>query len=257
VAVAVVCGAAGAAEPSKLHVGVSASFALPGGGALWVTDRLDNKLIRVDPAAGRVKWRLGIPSSPFGLAYGAGSVWVGSRNGGRVTRVNPTTKRIQKRISVGAAPYALAFGAGAVWVSNEGSETVSRISPKRNKVVKTIRVGGGPNGIAVAFHKVWVGDYGRSHLIRIDPVRNRVEKRISLPKADWITPSADSLWVSSETGKLWVPNIDDNTVSVVDPATNAVIRTSPSGSSPLAVASAAGYAWVTSDFDGDLWRFDP
>ena len=76
-AVAVVCGTAGAAEPAKLHVGVSASFALSGGGALWVTDRLSNKLIRVDPAAGRVQWRLGIPSTPFGLAYGAGSVWVG------------------------------------------------------------------------------------------------------------------------------------------------------------------------------------
>jgi virginiamycin B lyase len=153
--------------------------------------------------------------------------------------------------------------------------------------VKTIRVGGQPNGITVAFRKVWVADYGRGRLIRIDPVRNRIERRISLPKADWITASADALWVSSETGKiyrvdpvslavqavvtvganplasawiggrLWVPNIDDATVSVVDPATNAVARTIPVGTSPLAVAEAAGSAWVTSDFDGDLWRVDP
>ena len=61
-------------------------------------------------------------------------------------------------------------------------------------------------------------------------------------------------WVA---GKLWVPNIDDNTVSVVDPASNSVVRTLPVGQSPLAVASAAGSAWVTSDFDGDLWRLDP
>ena len=153
--------------------------------------------------------------------------------------------------------------------------------------MKTIRVGGGPNGIAVAFGKVWVADYGHSHLIRIDPVRNRVEKRISLPKADWISSSADALWVSSETGSifkvdpasmavvatvkvganplattwvagnLWVPNIDDNTVSVIDPASSSVVRTLPVGQSPLAVASAAGSAWVTSDFEGDLWRLDP
>jgi YVTN family beta-propeller protein len=151
----------------------------------------------------------------------------------------------------------------------------------------TMRVGGGPIGIAVAFGKVWVADYGRSRLLRIDPGRNRVERHISLPKADWISTSADALWVSSETGKiyevdpgsmavlstvtvgpnplattwvgdqLWVPNIDDNTVSIVDPATSSVVGTIPTGGSPLAVASAAGHAWVTSDFDGDLWRFDP
>jgi len=204
-----------------------------------------------------------------------------------VTRVKASTKRRQARIRVGASPYALAFGGGSVRVSNEVSGTVSRIGPKRNKVVKTIRVGGQPNGITVAFRKVWVADYGRGRLIRIDSVRNRIERRISLPKADWITASADALWVSSETGKiyrvdpvslavqavvtvganplasawiggrLWVPNIDDATVSVVDPATNAVARTIPVGTSPLAVAEAAGSAWVTSDFDGDLWRVDP
>jgi YVTN family beta-propeller protein len=239
--------------------------------------------MRVDPAAGRVVWRLALGGSPFGVTYGAGSVWVGSRNASVVTRVNPKTKRKRARIRVGGSPYSLAYGAGAVWASNE-SGTVSRIAPRRNRVVKTIRLGGQPNGIAVAFGKVWVGDYGRGRLIRIDPAHNRVERRISIPKADWITASADSLWVSSETGKiyridpvslaiqavvtvganplasawiggrLWVPNIDDNTVSVVDPATNAVARAIPVGQSPLAVAEAAGSAWVTSDFDGDLWR---
>jgi YVTN family beta-propeller protein len=283
----VVCGgASGAAAPAKVHVGISASFVRAGGGALWVTDRVDNRLTRVDPAAGRVVWRLPVGGSPFGVTYGAGSVWVASRTANVVTRVSPKTKRRRARIKVGSSPYSLAFGAGSVWVSNEGG-TVSRIGPRRNKVVKTIRLGGQPNGIAVAFGKIWVGDYGGGRLIRIDPARNRVERRVSIPKADWITASADSLWVSSETGKiyrvdpvslavraivtvganplasawiggrLWVPNIDDNTVSVVEPATNAVVRTIPVGQSPLAVAEAAGSAWVTSDFDGDLWRLDP
>jgi YVTN family beta-propeller protein len=282
-----VCGGVSrAAAPGKVHVGIAASFVRAGGGALWVTDRVDNRLTRVDPAAGRVAWRLSLGGSPFGVTYGAGSVWVAARNGNVVTRVNPTTKRKRARIKVGGSPYSLAYGAGAVWVSNE-SGSVSRIAPRRNRVVKTIRLGGQPNGIAVAFGKVWVGDYGRGRLIRIDPGRNRVERRISIPKADWITASADSLWVSSETGKiyrvdpvslaveavvsvganplasawiggrLWVPNIDDNTVSLVDPGANAVVRTIAVGQSPLAVAEASGSAWVTSDFDGDLWRLDP
>jgi YVTN family beta-propeller protein len=57
--------------------------------------------------------------------------------------------------------------------------------------------------------------------------------------------------------RLWVPNIDSGTVSVIDPATNAVTRTEAAGPSPIAVVSAAGAAWVTSELDGDLWRYAP
>jgi YVTN family beta-propeller protein len=113
-----------------------------------------------------------------------------------------------------------------------------------------------------------------------------VERRVAIPKADWITASSDSLWVSSETGRvyrvdpatmavrakvtvgenplagawiageLWLPNIDSGTVSIVSPATNAVRRTIAAGPSPIAVAEAGSSAWVTSEQDGDLWRFD-
>ena len=239
-------GARGATEPTKLHVGLSAAFVLSGGGALWTTDHTGSRVVRVDPAAGRVQKRISVGGYPFGLAYGAGSIWAGSRYTAQVMRLNARTNRRQKRI----------------------------------------RVGGRPNGIAFAFAKVWVADFGRGRLLRVDPRRNRVERRISIPTADWITASPDSLWVSSETGRiyridpatmavkatitvganplasawidgvLWVPNIDSATVSVVDPATSAVRRTLSVGQSPIAVAGAAGAAWVSSEIDGDLWRFE-
>jgi YVTN family beta-propeller protein len=285
---ALACGAtAEAAGPDKLHVGLSASFALSAGGSVWVTDHTGNQVVQVDPAAGRVVRRLKVGAYPFGLAYGARSVWVGSRYGNAVTRLDPATGKRKARIGVGGGPYALAYGAGAVWVTNETSGTVSRIGPKRNRVVKTIRVGGGPNGIAVAFGKVWVADYARGRLLRLSPARNRVERAIRIPSADWITPLGGALWVSSESGKvyrvdpatmavaakvdvgqnplasavvgnrLWVPNIDSGTVSVIDPATSTVTRTEAAGPSPIAVVSAAGAAWVTSELDGDLWRYAP
>ena len=281
--------ASAAPQPTKVHVGLSASFVTAGGGKLWVTDHRAGRLVKVDPAGGSVKARVAVAGYPFGIAYGAGSVWVGSRYQNRVTRINAKTERRQARIHVGDAPYALVYGAGSVWVTNEGSGSVSRSSPRRNKVTKTIRVGGQPDGIALAFGKAWVADYGRGRLIRVDPKRNRVERSIDLPHADWITPGLGSLWVSSEAGnvyrvdpatmtvqatvtvganplasawiggRLWVPNIDSNTVSVVDPATATatVERTIPVGPSPIALAAAAGSARVTSEFDGELWRFDP
>ena len=250
-----------------------------------MTDHTGNQVVRVDPAAGRIVKRTKVGGYPFGLAYGAGSLWVGSRHADVVTRLDPATGKRKARIAVGSAPYALAFGGGSVWVTNENSGTVSRIGPKRNKVIKTIRVGGGPNGIAVAFGKVWVADYGRGRLISVNAARNRVEKTIRIPTADWITPAAGSLWVSSETGfvyrvepatmkvlakvavgqnplasavsgdQLWVPNIDSDSVSVIDLETGAVIRTEPTGPQPIAAVASPGSVWVTSELDGDLWSF--
>jgi virginiamycin B lyase len=284
----VACGSASSADaPVKVHIGVHASFVLSGGGSVWVTDPILNRVVRVDPATNRIKARLAVPNYPFGLAFGSGSLWVGSRFGSQVTRFNARTNKRQARIRVGSAPYALAHGAGAVWVTNENDGTVSRIGLRRNKVVKTIRVGGKPNGIAVAFGSVWVADYGRGRLIRLNPAKNTITGRISIPTADWITRSGDSLWVSSETGKvyrvdpaslavkaivsvganplasavvggeLWVPNIDADTVSVLDTVASSVRRTIDVGKSPIAVASAAGAAWVSSEEEGDLWRLSP
>jgi len=201
VVVVVACGSASSADaPAKLHIGVHAAFVLSGGGSVWATDPVLNRV--VDPGVVRVKAKLAAPGYPLGLTFGSGSVWVGSRFADQVTRFSARTNKRQARIRVGSGPYALAYGAGAVWVTNENVGTVSRIGPKRNKVIKTIGVGGRPNGVAVAFGSVWVADFGRGRVIRIDPARNRVARSVAVPTADWVTRLSDSLWVSSETRSI-------------------------------------------------------
>ena len=170
-----------------------------------------------------------------------------------------------------------------MWASNEVDATVSRISPRKNRVVARIGVAAQPNGITSAFGSIWVACLRGNRVLRINPARNRVTARLTVPAADWITASPDSLWVSSERGRiyrlnpttlkttatvqvganplasawidgeLWVPNIDDDTLSIVDPATNAVRRTIPVGDGPIAVAELAGDVWVTHERDR-LWR---
>jgi virginiamycin B lyase len=138
--------------------------------------------------------------------------------------------------------------------------------------------------VVYAFGSIWVADLGRGAVVRIDPNTNRVTKRIKVAKADWITPSPDALWVSSEAGKviridparaaivatitvganplgsawiageLWVPNIDAGTISVVDAGKNLVRTTFEVGEGPLSIATAAGDAWISNSNDGDLWR---
>jgi YVTN family beta-propeller protein len=63
-----------------------------------------------------------------------------------------------------------------------------------------------------------------------------------------------SAWVN---GELWVPNIDSNTISVVDPANLAVTRTIAAGAAPLGVLSTASGVFVSMSGDGAVWRLDP
>jgi YVTN family beta-propeller protein len=280
--------AAGAGEPLKVHVGIRAEFAVAALGSVWTTNSIEQRLVRIDPATNRVSARIKLKGNfPLGVTYGAGSIWVANRNGGSVTRVNPKTNKAGKTIRVGFGPYALAYGAGSLWVSNESSGSVSRINPKKNRVVKTIKTGGGPNGLVVAFGSLWVADYRLGRVLRIDPAKNKVTAKLLLDHADWITPTADALWISSETNsvyrldpqtlqitasvpvgqnplastmigtELWVPNIDSNSVSIVDTTTATVAGTIPVGQAPIAVVQEGGDAWVTSEGDGDVWRFPP
>lgn len=71
----VACGSASSADaPVKVHIGVHASFVLSGGGSVWATDPVLNRVVRVDPATNRLKVKLGVPNYPFGLAFGSGSL---------------------------------------------------------------------------------------------------------------------------------------------------------------------------------------
>ena len=63
-----------------------------------------------------------------------------------------------------------------------------------------------------------------------------------------------SAWIG---GELWVPNIDSNTISVVDSARLAVSCTIPAGHAPLGILSTADGVFVSMSSDGTVWRFDP
>ena len=285
-AVAVACGSASSADaPSKLHIGVHAAFVVSGGGSVWATDPVTNAVVRIDPAAVRVKAKLGAPGYPLGLAFGSGSVWVGSRYADRVTRFSARTNKRQARIRVGSGPYAVAYGAGAVWVTNENVGSVSRIGPKRNKVVKTIRVGGRPNGVTVAFGSVWVA---RLRAGPSDPHRPRAEqghrqRRHSDRRLDHASrglalglerdrqglPARPGHAGSDCDGRPSVPTRSGARRSPAGSGCRTSTRTrsrwsippptrccgrSMSGRARSRSPKRAGAAWVSSEDDGDLWR---
>lgn len=281
----VVAAASASSRPDKIPVGTTGGILVSAYGSLWTTDLTLDRLVRIDPNADRVSGRIRLGSRPYGLAAGAGSIWVASQAADTLARVDPRTLKVRKRIRVGYQAFAAAFGAGSVWVSLEGDGAVARIDSRTDRVVARIRGFVDPNGLVYANRALWVSDLSRGRVLRVDPRTNRITARIRVPKADWITPGRGALWVSSESdriyrldprsrqvtasvrvganplasavvgGELWVPNIDDNTISVVDPSRVAVSRTIVGGNAPLGIAATPAGTFVSMSNDGAVWRF--
>ena len=127
-----------------------------GDGFVWVSDRFDATLTRIDPRTGRVE---GAPTqipSAGSLAVGAGKVWVADEIDGQLWWDDAKLAQPRGVTPVGTDPVSVAYGAGAVWVANYGDGTVSRIDPDTQKVVRTIKVAHHVASVAVGAGRVWV-----------------------------------------------------------------------------------------------------
>jgi len=288
-----VAAAAGSAPQvvAKIKVGTQPCAGVAAFGSYWASTYGASMLSRINPRTNKVTktGRLGI--EPCGVAAGAGSLWIDGYGTGRVERVNRTTLKVVKRIKVGVNVWDVAFAFGSVWASNNIDGSVSRINPATNRVVKTIKTGGAPSNFAVSRDAVWVGSNAPDgkDVYRIDPATNT-----STPvptghlSPSGIVVSGDSVWASSADsnairieattrdvvatvkigtqpgqgaaapdGTIWFPNLNDNTISVIDPETNAVAQTVKTGNGPFVVRSGFGDMWVASYRSNNVWRIRP
>ena len=62
---------------------------------------------------------------------------------------------------------------------------------------------------------------------------------------------------TSSPGKLWVPQIRNNRIAIVDPADEHGGRFVKTGTGPFVVTQIAGEAWVPSWKGKDIWRIRP
>ena len=133
-----------------------------GAGSLWVASGVDDQVLRIDPASGKIVQRIPIAAvagrrvaGPYGIAFGFGSIWVAATLEDRVVRIDPRTNAIVTTIPTGQQPTAITTGSGAAWVLNTGSNTVTRIDPGTNRT-RQITIGRGLTGIAAGDGLVWV-----------------------------------------------------------------------------------------------------
>ena len=183
----------------RIRVGDSPSWLSPDAHGLWVVNREDDTLVRINPTTNRLVGRpIHIGDEPTAVGSGSGSVWVTNSGDDTVSRIDPRSRRVVATIDVGDHPTGLTVSQGAVWVANFEDDNVQRIDTTANRVVATIPVADGPNYPRMA-KTVWVPNSRDGTLSRIDPRTNRVLGRSVrvAQTADRISTGIQNLWVTS------------------------------------------------------------
>ena len=111
---------------APVTVGHAPSALAVGEGAVWVVNRTDGTVSRIDPETNSVSWSVGVGHDPTAVAVGEGAVWVAGGEDGTVARVDPDGPRKAQRFKVGSSPSALAVAGGSVWTAAVAPDTAHR-----------------------------------------------------------------------------------------------------------------------------------
>ena len=177
---------------------------------------------------------------------------------------SPETESIYRELL--EAPSAHEVGCGPTGPSTgdrepEPRRTVERSAPARAGrrrlavvlVCGAIATAGAGAATARGAHarSVWPGD--RQRLGRLGRRVRRPELAIDRAGAVKTGPSA----IAVGEGAIWSANLDDDSVSEIDPGTNASIQTMPVGKGRDGVAVGGGFVWVANGLDGTVSKIDP
>jgi YVTN family beta-propeller protein len=236
---------------AQYPVGHGPEAVAAGAGSVWVANRLDGTISRIDPGRREVV-QIDVGGSPAGVAFGAGSLWVADGDSRFVAQVDPGANKVQQRIEVGNALRALAVADGALWVASGPDASIKRIALDRAQTTysgpDSIPLAAKPTAIAAGAGALWVASEEAGSLSRIEPRSGTVGRPIRVGNG----PSA----VAAGEGAVWVVNRHDGTLSRIDPATNAVSWAVGVGSDPRAVIADGGAVWVAGG-DGTVARVAP
>jgi virginiamycin B lyase len=223
--------------------------------ALWVAVcSTPGKVLRLDPATGKVLARIAIPEGleimeEGSVASGEGFVWVVAVGNERtLVKIDPSTNTVVDRVPVEVGVVAARAGEGALWTTNSVTSAVDRRDPSTGALVTSVPTGKGARFFAVGEGAVWVQNNVDGTVTRVDPATNKAVATITVD-----TGPVDGGDLAVGGGFVWA-RVTDTLVAKIDPATNTVVaRYSPvSGSG--SVAADASAAWVSAHDHDVVYR---
>jgi sugar lactone lactonase YvrE len=163
-------------------------LAIDASGNIWVSDRVNNRIIEYGPNGGFIRQvnahgsADGAISEPRGLTVSpAGNIWVAENGNKRLQEFSPTGAFIAKITNAAfVEPWGVTPGAGGtLWVSDPGAHKIFQFS-ESGTLLKTISGGflsplTSPYGIALdASGNIWVADTGANKIAEFDTFGSRI-----------------------------------------------------------------------------------
>jgi streptogramin lyase len=242
---------------TEIPVGGRPGGVAVGARSVWVGNRDDRTLLRIDPRSRSVVRRIGLPITPDFVKFGVGTVWIGSTYEGRVVRVDPDVNSIVGSVALPREPggcclFGLDVGDNAVWASSGLMPGASRLWRIGLRTMAATPAGRRSIGrLAVGPDAVW--GVATESIVRIDPAARTVVDVIRPGRLGRVA-DCQALEVADD-GTLWVANLQGRTVWMIDPSLDRVSEVFPLGHRPIGIAIRDGAAWVATA-DKNLFRID-
>jgi YVTN family beta-propeller protein len=206
----------------------------PNGTEVW-TSQHDGRVLVLDGTTLETKQTIVVGAQPSEVTFSPDgkNAFVADTGAAAISIIDPNTKKVIKVIGVGANPVGAWQGTnGIAYVDNEADGTVSAINTTSLDVVATWRLGFTPAMIAFGPDgNVWVADPYNARVVVRKPLEDAV---VGTAPAG---AGAHGIVFSTDGKTAYVSDQDANTVSVIDVATFAKIKTIRVGSKPNGMVS--------------------
>lgn len=209
----------------------------PDGRALLVVGEKDGALLAiVDPATLEIVARVPANPNPHEVATDGRHAYVSNSGARAITVIDLATRKQVQGIDLGplGAVHGLWFAAGKLYFASEGTRIIGRYDPAARRIEWVLGTGRPQSHMIVTSR-----DGSRMFTTETGPGTATIFQRDVRPGADgspasggdWVIrviptgAGAEGLDLSPDEKELWVANVRDRTLSVIDVASAAVVHT--------------------------------
>jgi streptogramin lyase len=181
---------------ADVAVGREPSALAFGDGAVWVGNRADQTISRIDLPTRRVT-TIGVGTDIRALATGFGALWIAGGSDRTLTKVDLLTGAVQATFTPsasGGAVTAVTTGLGSVWATTADGELL-RVDPWHDVLLRRIRVPAPATGIAVAGDALYVTGGGLGSVTTVGRTGLTSSLRTLGPASNPVVTEDGSLWI--------------------------------------------------------------